>query len=160
MNIFYLDDDIQKCVEYHCDKHVVKMIVEYAQILSTTSTLYGSIIQGYKPTHKNHPCVLWCAQSQENWLYLRSLALALCNEYTHRYGKVHKTEIVIKNLKPPILPSIGFKKPPRCMPIEFKKDSVSDSYREYYVKAKAKFCRWTNRPVPKWFEQNAYQRVY
>ena len=151
MNIFYLDKNIQKCVKYHCNKHTTKMIVEYAQILSTASTLYGGISQGYKPTHKNHPCVKWCAASISNWLYLRDLAFALCDEYTYRYGKTHKTLAVLKSLKTPKLPSIPFYEPPKCMPDEVKLNDVVDSYRNYYNKVKAKFCVWKNRAIPEWF---------
>jgi hypothetical protein len=131
------------------------MIVEYAQILSTVSSLYGLKVQGYKPTHKNHPCVKWCAESITNWMYLKMLAILLCEEYKHRYGKTHKTFQVLNSLELPTLPSIGFKEPPRCMPDEFKKDSVIDSYREYYNKVKAKICKWKNREIPEWFV-NAY----
>jgi hypothetical protein len=35
MNIFYLDKDPIKAAEYSCDKHVVKMILESAQMLCT-----------------------------------------------------------------------------------------------------------------------------
>ena len=35
MNIFYLHENPEICAEYHCDKHVVKMILETAQMLST-----------------------------------------------------------------------------------------------------------------------------
>lgn len=35
MNLFYLSVDPEEAARFHCDKHVVKMIVEYAQLLST-----------------------------------------------------------------------------------------------------------------------------
>lgn len=35
MNIFWLDEDLEKAAEYHCDKHLGKMLVEAVQILCT-----------------------------------------------------------------------------------------------------------------------------
>ena len=29
MNIFYLDNDPELCAQYHTNKHIVKMILEY-----------------------------------------------------------------------------------------------------------------------------------
>ncbi len=51
MNIFYLDHDVYKCAEMHNDKHTVKMILEYAQLLSTAHRfLDGTLIDGYSKT--------------------------------------------------------------------------------------------------------------
>jgi len=78
MNIFILSQDPHKAAQYMCDKHVVKLLLESAQILSTVS-------QGpYKPTHQNHPCTLWTAQGRDNYHWLVEHALELCREYTHR----------------------------------------------------------------------------
>lgn len=159
MNIFYLDKDIQKCAEYHCDKHICKQIVECAQILSTTSREYG-LLQGYKSTHKNHPCTKWAMISKENWVWLRDLAMALCEEYTYRYGKIHKTESVISNLKCPPIPSIIWGEPPKCMPDEYKKDSTIESYRNYYRQGKAHLCKWTKRNKPYWMDISLGQPQY
>ena len=35
MNVFYLHEDPQICAQMHADRHVVKMIVEYGQMMST-----------------------------------------------------------------------------------------------------------------------------
>ena len=43
MNIFYLHNDPKVCAELHVDKHVVKMIVEYAQLLSTAKRMTDGI---------------------------------------------------------------------------------------------------------------------
>ena len=57
MNIFYLDKDPQQAAKYHCDKHVVKMILESAQMLCTVvNEISGGQVTPYKSTHKNHPC--------------------------------------------------------------------------------------------------------
>lgn len=162
MNIFYLDKDIDKCVEYHCDRHVCKMIIEYCQILSTASTLYGGTKQGYKPTHKNHPCVKWCKRSVSNWAWLKSLALALCKEYTYRYKKTHKTQSVIENLNLPQLPITStIDVLPKCMDMKYQisnsedwQSAVVDSYRNYYIKEKYKIAKWTQRDIPYWFSEN------
>ena len=74
------------------DKRVVKMCVETAQILSTVMHMYGRPDAPYKSTHKNHPCVLWAAESQVNYAWLVRHFMALLDEYTGRYGRVHKCE--------------------------------------------------------------------
>ena len=66
MNIFYLDQDIQTCVEYHCDKHVVKMPLETTQMLCTVYHRYGAIAP-YKPVHAKHPCTLWAGNNVLNY---------------------------------------------------------------------------------------------
>ena len=151
MNIFYLDQDIEKCAQYHCDKHVVKMIIEYAQILSSVCRLKGFQI-GYKLTHKNHPCVKWAMESTGNWLYLQKLAMALCREYTHRYKKIHKTQMIIACLYLPYLPYKEFSQPIQAMPDKYKSNDSIQSYRQYYINEKVRFAKWTNRQIPDWFK--------
>ena len=91
MNIFYLDNDPKVCAQYHVDKHVVKMILETAQLLSTTHWMSGS--EGpYRQTHKNHPSAVWARSNKSNYIWLCELGMELCKEYTHRYGKTHKTQ--------------------------------------------------------------------
>lgn len=90
MNIFILDRNITLCAQYHCDKHVVKMITEYNQLMSTACFLHGIHQTGmYRPTHKNHPCVKWIMASRENFKYLLELNKALLDEYTFRYNRIH-----------------------------------------------------------------------
>lgn len=86
MNIFILDNDVSKCAMYHCDKHVVKMILESAQMLSTVIRESG-IDCGYKITHLNHPCTIWTRESLSNWKWLRNLVEALNQEYKFRFEK-------------------------------------------------------------------------
>ncbi|UFX98297.1 hypothetical protein [Candidatus Gromoviella agglomerans] len=94
MNIFFLDYDIRKCAQYHCDKHVIKMILEYAQILCTSfrsvilsisSMKIFEDIEIYRSTHIKHPCVLWAMSSFKHWFYLWSLCALLDREYLYRY---------------------------------------------------------------------------
>lgn len=151
MNIFYLDTDIKKCAQYHCDKHVVKMILEYAQLLSTACKLSG-IDAGYNITHQNHPCAVWTRKSEANFLYLVDLQDHLNYEYKLRYsGKDHKSYLIVKEeLSLPTLPKDEFTEPPKCLPNEFKHLSTVDAYREYYKRDKAYFCTWKTKK-PEWF---------
>jgi hypothetical protein len=158
MNIFFLDLDTKKCAEYHCDKHVVKMILETAQLLCgvhyTTDQVTDQI--PYKLSHKNHPCAIWSRESLSNYLYLCDLGLELCKEYTYRYGKRHKSQEVIEwciTNKPNIVDK-EFTEPARAMPDEYKVKSVVESYRNYYIGEKKSFAVWKNRNIPEWFSNS------
>lgn len=153
MNIFYLDRDIEKCVQYHCDKHVVKMILEYAQLLSSVHHMTGTGSESiYRLTHKNHPDAIWARTSLANYEYLFSLAILLGEEYTYRYNKVHKSIGVIEQMPYPKLPDLPFNEPPKCVHDDFKQiPDVVEAYREYYKRDKRDFCVWTKRPIPDWF---------
>lgn len=155
MNIFFLDFDTKKCAEYHCDKHVVKMILETAQLLCGAHWVSGSEAP-YRLSHKNHPCSIWVRESLSNYLYLCDLGLELCKEYTYRYGKRHKSQDIIEWCIVNKLNIIdkGFTSPPKAMPDEYKVESVIDSYRNYYIGAKKDFVSWKNRPIPEWFHTN------
>ena len=98
MNIFWLDWDLEKCAEYHCDKHCTKMIVEYAQLLCTAHHVLQDDRSDipYRLVHKNHPCAIWARESLSNYLVLCELGLELCKEYTHRYKKTHKSKQVLE----------------------------------------------------------------
>jgi hypothetical protein len=153
MNIFYLDNNHYLNATYHVDKHVVKMITEYAQLLSTAVRLSGNDI-GYKITHKNHPSAIWVRESLDNWLWLRDLATELNKEYQYRYKKSinHKAFDVIQILPVPALPAIG-KTPFRlAMPGDVKTDDPIQSYRNYYKKYKQEIASWKERDVPEWFK--------
>jgi len=111
MNIFYLDNAPKLCAEMHVDKHCVKMILEYAQLLSTAHRVIdGTLVDGYSKTgrkqkryvlsdsrdttlysatHINHPSAIWVRQSEQNYRWLFTLFCELLDEYTHRYGKLH-----------------------------------------------------------------------
>lgn len=165
MNIFYLDSDPKICAQYHCDKHVVKMIVETAQILSTVHHIHKSYLAPklYKPTHINHPCVKWTAQSIHNYYFLDYLFNELLNEYTYRYSKIHACEEKARYLSsiPTSMPlGDGFTPPPQCMPQEYQekpsfysdaKDDTIRAYQRYYIGEKSKFAKWTIRSEPEWF---------
>ena len=163
MNIFYLHDDPEVCAKSHCDKHVVKMILEYSQLLSTAHhELDGEpSIECYKSTHKNHPSALWARTNRSNYNWLWSLLDYTQAEYTYRYGKVHATKRkgIVDNLKncPYELADGDLTPIPQCMPDEYKSDSSVDAYREYYINDKAYMARWTKRPQPDWWASNIIQ---
>ena len=158
MNIFYLDRDIEKCVQMHCDKHVVKMCIEYAQLLSSVHHMTGTgNEQMYKLTHKNHPDAIWARTSFENYAYLVSLAVLLGEEYTFRYGKVHKSIELVESLPwPSGVPTGSFSEPPKCVHDDFKSiEDVVEAYRAYYNRDNAYMCTWKKRPIPEWFNPDS-----
>jgi hypothetical protein len=162
MNIFILDKDIKKCAQYHCDKHVVKMILETAQLLCGVHHMTPQVAPQvapqvpYKLSHKNHPCAIWARESFSNYVYLCELGLELCKEYTHRYGKRHKSLDVILwcIVNRPNIPDKGLTEPAKAMPDEYKVKSVVESYRNYYRGAKSGFASWKMRETPEWFTFN------
>lgn len=170
MNIFVLDNSPWLAARYHCDKHIVKMILETAQLLSTAHhvlspeclkmvnsewTLYGRKI--YSATHPNHPCAIWTQQEWGNYRWLAELGIALCSEYTYRYGKVHRSSGIINwlRLNPPkfnrenymvMTPHV------QCMPEECKvKNNPVEAYRNYYRTYKRDIAKWKLGNVPEWF---------
>jgi hypothetical protein len=154
VNIFFLDWDVEKNAQYHCDKHVVKMILETAQLLCGVHhvTAHDTAHVPYKLSHKNHPCSIWARDSMSNYLYLCEIGLALGEEYTYRYGKRHKSQEVIEwcLMNKPQIQDIGFTTPPKAMPDEYKTEDVIESYRKYYLGAKKTFLTWKERKVPEW----------
>jgi hypothetical protein len=153
MNIFFLDNDVRKCAQYHNDKHVVKMILETAQLLCGAHWVVGGDAP-YKLSHKNHPCSIWVRESLSNYLLLCELGLELCNEYTYRYGKRHKSQEVIEwcVVNKLNIPDIGLTEQPMAMPDQYKTNSVVESYRNYYMGEKSGIASWKNREVPNWFK--------
>lgn len=160
MNIFMLFAKPKKCAQMHCDKHVVKMILEYAQILCTTHRIIDNIDDTnttyYKKAHINHPSVKWARQTKGNYIWLYYLFKHLCKEYTYRYEKIHmcdmKLRIILKTPPKHINNSMKITELPQCMPDECKKTgNPIVAYRNYYVKEKAYFAKWKKRDIPDWF---------
>lgn len=180
MNIFYLSNNTKECAQMHVDKHCVKMILEYAQLLSTAHrVLDGVLLTGisdtgrkttswilpsiayepilYKATHINHPSAIWVRQSYDNYRWLVSLLCQLCKEYTYRYGKTHKVESsglyeLLTYAPFNIRPGV-FTEPTPAMPAEYiiKGDSIQ-SYKNYYNGSKQHLHNWKNRPIPDFIE--------
>ena len=137
MNIFVLDKDPKVCATMHCDKHVVKMILESAQMICTTHhQCYNNNLSydiPYKQTHVNHPCNRWLRDSLGNYLWLVNLTKHLNNEYKYRYDKNinHKSYDAIKDLPLPNIPNVGMTRWARAMPDNCKVgNDVIASYRK------------------------------
>ena len=137
MNRFILDKDPITAAKYHCDKHVVKMILEECQMLSSAhrvldgkQVIEKNYVKGsmpprfrnvtrwklnddrdhmlYKATHVNHPCTQWSMQTNNNYNWSVCLLDALLKEYTHRYGKAHKCGALFSTLsRPPMNIPVG-----------------------------------------------------
>lgn len=154
MNIFVLDLNTEKCARYHCDQHVVKMILESAQIICTALNKKG-FRTPYKSTHVKHPCVLWAEASYANLQWLKKLTRALNREYQYRYGKskVHRSLGVIDQIEGMKYKSKGRTEFPQAMPEQYRfpGDPVQ-AYRNFYVGEKLKFARWTRRRKPSWIK--------
>jgi hypothetical protein len=162
MNIFWLCLNLKLCAQMHCDKHVVKMILEYAQLLSSVHHFFESehMEVVYKKTHINHPCSKWARESDTNYKMLYELFVHLCDEYTYRYNKVHKTETKLKEILknvPVGIPIGKMTNPPIAITDKTIKVKQGDkyllvgSYRNYYNISKRHFAKWTKRDAPQWF---------
>jgi hypothetical protein len=152
MNIFVLNEDPELAARDHCDKHVVKMILESGQMLCAA---HQPGTAPWKRTHYNHPCTVWVRASKANYEWLCRLGLELCAEYTRRYGKRHKSEDVImwctENI-PNNLPDVGLT--PFAVAIKnplYVKESAVESYRAYYLGDKIRFARWRHCDPPSWW---------
>ena len=159
MNIFYLDRNPKIAAQMMCDKHVVKMILESAQMLSTAHRVLDGDDRAnetglYKMAHKNHPSTIWVRASSENYRWLWKHMDALLKEYTHRYGKHHATERLRNILYMPplnIVHGVPLTDPPQCMPELCKGEDTVLAYQNYYIIEKSGFARWTKRGIPTWF---------
>ena len=137
MNIFYLDEDPVKAAQVQYNKHVVKMILESAQMLCTAHhELLHEPDVPYKPAHVNHPSTVWVRSDNHHYHWLYEHMLALGGEYTKRYGKTHLSITKCKEplkLAPFNIPHKEFKQPPQCMPDEYKDECSIQAYWNYYI---------------------------
>lgn len=176
MNIFYIDENPVQAAQWMVDKHVVKMILESAQLLSTAHrVLDGLEVEGktatgrkvrrwifndsrenviYLATHINHPSAVWCRQSVENYNWLVDHFFALMQEYTYRYNKTHKCygELSYMLQSPPHnLKEWDWTPMPSAMADEYKiSEDPLTNYRNYYKIGKSTMHKWTNREKPEW----------
>ena len=154
MNIFHLDKNPIKCALYHCDKHVVKMILETSQMLSTAYQKHaGENDSLYKSAYPNHPMTLWVGETYKNFGWTLLLGEALSFQYTHRYNKRHKSMRIIdyffKNLDwKDKIPKGEQTSLPLCMPDEFKCDDYVQAYKNYYINKKKSFAKYTKVDTP------------
>ena len=181
MNIFVLDENPKKAAKEHCDKHVVKMIVESAQMLSTAHRILdgtpvkkpsksGKTMQWhyeltderedklYKAVHAKHPCTIWTMQTAANYRWHYDHFTALCDEYTYRYGKVHKTDKDLRAFLVALPRNISDDETLTKFPLAMKSnpecmfDDPVKSYRAFYKTKQERFNMvWSKRETPYWF---------
>ena len=164
MNIFFLDPLPEVAAKHHCDQHCSKMMIEYAQLMSTAHRLTGSpwAEQCYKTAHKNHPSTIWTRESKDNYKWLYELWSSLAREFRQRRGKDHGSWTKLKDILanvPPALPERLLMDPPQCMPDEYKQSSCTKAYRAYYRGDKARFAKWEwpNSVQPWWWDEDEKQ---
>ena len=187
MNIFVLHKDPKIAAELQCDKHVVKMIVESAQMLSTAHRMLDGYVEMrpsksgkrmvkywvhknnnlenvlYRAVHHGHPCTVWTMQTNANYEWHYKHFVSLCDEYQHRYNKVHATDTRLRevlrraptntNWSNQYTPfALAMQHEPQCI----HEDDPVRSYQEYYQTKQDRFKMvWTNRNVPEWFKEVA-----
>ena len=159
MNIFRVDNDPVKSAQMLCDKHIVKMPLETAQMLCSVWHRYnfGHLVK-YKEAYKNHPCTRWCGDSRGNFEWAAQHAIALAEEYTYRYGKKHSCEDAIRYMAQCswLIPEGDMTPFAQAMPDEYKNQCAVTAYKDYYWKDKRVNIdvKWNKkRIVPEWWEQ-------
>ena len=165
MNIFILDANIKSSVRYHVDKHCVKMILEYCQMLCTAVLTnhnfrveLGITDVPYKKSHIKHPCTMWVGKNYDNFAWLVACTHELHGEYKYRYVREHLSYTTLRDAKIITDKDIAYGSNlsildllPACvMPDECKTDSVIESYRNYYRQYKSQLFSWTKRDKPYW----------
>lgn len=173
LNFFFLDRDPKKCAHYHGDKHLNKMQLEYAQIVSTVLwKIHGKTPflteedkpHLYKPSHVNHPVVVWATQSSAHVFMIIEVGLALAEEKKSRaiiakglkktWKTTHKSTPVLEWVKTHMPQDELFElgkewvDPPACMPqcLKTKGKDVVDRYRLYYAAHKVQLTGLCWRP--------------
>jgi len=182
INLFVLDKDPVKAAQLQCDKHIVKMIVESAQMLSTAHRILDGVEEMrpsksgkrmvkywrhrnsnlenvlYRVAHQNHPCTIWTMRSNNNYNWHYVHFVALCDEYKYRYGKTHLTDTKLREVlsTPPTNIDVGYlTQQPLAMKSnpECMFEDVVKSYRAYYQTKQDRFKMvWTKREIPEWFK--------
>jgi len=179
MNVFYLSAYPDMCAEMHMDSHCSKMIIEYAQLMSTAHRVldgeeyYGRTKNNrrikrwlhpnpeledtlYKASHINHPSALWVRKSKKNYRWLYELWTELNKEFMYRYNKDVPHES-FRKLKwelfspPENMKENEFTEPTPAMPNDVKNESSIIAYRDYYILYKQHLAKWTKRDKPHWY---------
>lgn len=174
---YYTSRGIKSFSKLHESKEKELMMVEVFEgfprragdekgTLPTTFWIRG--INPYRPAFVHHLCTQWAGKCIENWNWLHSLALELCKEFTHRYGKTHACQEILEWMSenPALSESLGRITPHAlAMPNEYiyyrwdnKEADPVQSYRNYYLGEKKALFSWTNRKTPK-FVLNATNLV-
>jgi hypothetical protein len=137
MNIFYINTNPTQAAQELADDHIRKMQIESAQMCCTAHWETGNEAP-YKRAHKNHPSTIWTRQSIHHYRWLVQHGLEICNEFTKRYGKYHKTQNVLEWCRDnePSIPDTGFTPPPQCMPEQYQDNDTITAYRKFYIEDK------------------------
>lgn len=161
MNVFYLDHDPIVAAQLQNDKHVVKMVLESAQLLSTAHHIHSSEHKHrvYSMTHVNHPSAIWARSNAACYDWLARHMSALADEYRYRYGREHECMRLMPYLWCNPCPVGALTQPPQCMPdaCKVQGDSVA-AYRNYYrlhkrtytLNGRPRLNSWTKRQPPTW----------
>ena len=171
MNRFLINYSPELCARDLCDKHVVKMPLEEAQMLCTTVRLhapeYAEEAGLYRAVHQKHPCTIWAGQSRANYLYSLDMFREMCREYTYRYGKVHASWRLYDALvdAAQYVPDGGITPHPECFSehtdLKSGRPWPIQSYRQFYMTKQKRFKMvWTKRDVPDWFEYQNWEIAY
>ena len=172
MNIFYVDKNPVTAAKMMCAKHIIKMILESAQMLCTAkrvldgkeyfdTTKNGRKIKRwrlddpdeesiiYKAGWLGHPSTQWVMKSAYNYVWLYNHMMALNQEYKLRWQKkvnhtsIDKLSFILRN--PPKnarIDVMGTDATP-AMPDHCKiPGDVVGSYRKYYILEKRRFAKW------------------
>lgn len=163
MNIFVLHEDPKIAAQMHCERHILKMIIEHTQMMAAAyySTIgisrkkqipdnqeaVNNLFRGfprkdengndrpYSISHVNHPCTVWTRSSLTNFYWLLDCTKALCEEFTHRYKGKHSVEFIVDWMyqNPPKLEDQGLTPFAQAMPEFYKSENAVEAYRKYYA---------------------------
>ena len=162
MNIFILDTDPITAAQMHCDKHVPKMCVEAAQMLASALRRHGATDEmmpltkagkPYKGGYAHHPCTVWAGDSGANFRWLAQHGLALCLEYSMRFGKQHACHEPIGMMYAihGTVPHDELTPFALAMPDEYRNDDAVVAYQAYYHSKQ--FAKWEKgTPTPDWWQ--------
>lgn len=173
MNIFYLHESPDIAASFHYNKHVVKMILEAAQLLCTAHHVIGEE-QGYdtsyvpyKKTHVNHPSAIWTRGSYYQYQWVYEYMMALGRIYERRYKRTHLTIEkcrVLLYTHPQGIKMSGFTPPPQCMPEEYRRPSAVAGYWNYYINAKKHIVQENEQaylypPLNTWTHEEVFKQL-
>lgn len=163
MNIFVLHEDPKIAAQMHCERHILKMIIEHTQMMAATyyhtiginrkkeilenqekvSVLFAGFPRKdengndkpYMISHVNHPCTVWTRASLSNFNWLLECTKALCEEFTYRYKGIHSVEAIVDWMyqNPPQIEDIGLTPFAQAMPDFYKSFDATEAYRKYYA---------------------------
>lgn len=164
MNIFFLSDDPNQAARWLVDRHITKMGMEATQMLCTAYHEQG-VEAPYRPSHRNHPSSIWCRESFDNFQWLVGHAYTIFDEYTARYGKIHKSQAVLEWCEDNIHKlsfdsydltsfAIAISEDSECRKLtNFESLTAIDKYRAYYLFDKKHLHQW-KRNRPDWIDKN------